>query len=96
MFLKLKRVVSIAAAAVLISSWFVIGMLENSYVNYPRSPDPLGGRIIAHAVKGIVVYITESQSILLSWLSWVEIGSAAIVALIILVHRGDPFRHPRS
>jgi hypothetical protein len=92
MFLKVKKLVGISAAIVLIVACFATGILENTYVNYPRSPVPQEGRTVPHAVKGIIVYVTESQQELLFWLGWIEIGSGVITALVILIHRGDPFR----
>lgn len=92
MFLKIKKIVGVSAAVVLITAVFAWGILENTYVSYPRSPNPQDGRIVPHEVKGIIVYITESQRDLLFWLKWVGIGSGAIAALVILIHRGDPFR----
>jgi len=47
---------------------------------------------VPYAVKGIIVYITKGQLDLLSWLKWIQIASGAIAALVILIHRGDPFR----
>ena len=92
MFLKVKKVLGLSAAITLIVAWFASATLENVYVNYPRSPDPQVGRTVPHAVKGIIVYITENQLDLLAWLRWIEIGSGAIAAFVILIHRGDPFR----
>jgi hypothetical protein len=92
MYLKIKKIVGASAAVFLILAWFASGILENTYVNYPRSPDQQNGKNVPHAVKGIVVYITESQFDLLSWLRWIEIGSGVIAAFVILIHRGDPFR----
>jgi len=43
-------------------------------------------------VKGIVVYITKTQSNMLSWLGWLELLSGAVAALVLLVHGGDPFK----
>jgi hypothetical protein len=92
MFLMIKKIVGVSAAVVFIVAWFTWGDLENTYVQYPRSPDPQEGRTVPRAVKGVVVYITESQRDLLSWLGWIQLGSGAIVALVILIHQGDPFR----
>jgi hypothetical protein len=92
MLLKVKKIVGVGAAVVLIAAWFASVILENTYVNYPRSPDPQEGRTVAHEVKGTIVYITERQLELLSWLRWTEIASGAIAVLVILIHRGDPFR----
>jgi hypothetical protein len=96
MFLKVKRTVCASAAAILIVAVFAWGILENTYVNYPRSPDPQDGRVVPHPVKGVIVYITEGQSNLLSWLMWVGVGSGAIAVLVTLIHRGDPFRNEHS
>ena len=92
MFLKLKKIVGAGAAAVFIAAWFIWGFLENLYVAYPRSPSPEDGRVVPHPVKGIVVYITRDQQELLSWLNWIEIGSAVTAVLVLIIHRGDPFR----
>jgi hypothetical protein len=92
MFLRVKKIVGLSAAVALIATCFAGGILENTYVHYPRSPDPQEGKIVPHAVKGIVVYITEGQFDLLYWLWWIQIDSGVIAALVILVHRGDPFR----
>lgn len=92
MFLKVKKFIVVGAAVVLIVAVFVWGILENTYVSYPRSPDPQNGRIVPHAVKGITVYITESQRDLLSWVRWIGIGSGAIAVLVTVINRGDPFK----
>jgi hypothetical protein len=92
MFLKLKKTVGASAAAILIVAVFAWGSLQNTYVNYPRYPVPQDGRVVPYAVKGIIVYITEGQSNLLSWLTWIGAGSSIVAVLVILIHRGDPFR----
>jgi hypothetical protein len=92
MFLKLKRTVCAGAAAILIVAVFAWGILENTYVNYPRSPDPQDGRVVPHPIKGVIVYITEGQSNLLSWLRWIGAGSGIVVVLVTLIHGRDPFR----
>jgi hypothetical protein len=68
------------------------GFLQNTYVGYPRTPSAQDGRTIAYAAKGIVVYITLAQQEVLSWLAWIEIFSRIVVAVVILLHGGDPFR----
>jgi hypothetical protein len=92
MFLKIKKIVGVSAAIVLIVAWFALGFLENTYVTYPRPPSPQDSRTVSHAVKGIVVYITEGQQHLLFWLGRTAMGSGVIFALVLLIHRGDPFR----
>jgi hypothetical protein len=92
MSLQAKKIVASAAAVILVAAWFANGILENTYVGYPRTPNEQDGRTVAYAVKGVVVYITQSQQDLLSWIAWIEIASGAVVALVILLHRGDLFR----
>jgi hypothetical protein len=92
MFLISKKIVAVSAAIILIAAWFTSGYLENVYVNYPRTPNPQEGLMVAYAVKGIVVYISEKQQSFLTWLRWIEIGAGMIVVLVILLHRGDPFK----
>lgn len=92
MFSRVKKIIGLGAAIVLIVACFAGGILENTYVNYPRSPDPQQGRIVPHAVKGIIVYISQNQFDLLYWLGWIQISSGVIAALVILIHRGDPFK----
>jgi hypothetical protein len=90
--LKIKKIVLNSAVDIFTVAWFAFGLLENSYVYYPRSPRPEEGKTVPHEVKGIVVYITEWEQRRLSWLAWIEVGSAAIAGLVILIHRGDPYR----
>jgi hypothetical protein len=92
MFLKLKKIALASALIIFTVAWFTVGLLENTYVYYPRSPRPEEGKTVPHEVKGIVVYITEEEQRLLSWLVWIEIGSATVAVLVMLIHRGDPFR----
>ena len=96
MFLTIKKIVGVTAALILVAAWFYSGFLENSYVYYPRSPNPGEGLIVPFVVKGIVVYITERQRAFLSWLQWIEIGSGAIAVLVIIIHGGDPFKSRRN
>ena len=92
MALQIKKFIGICAAVVLLAVAFLLTILENTYVTYPRIPNPGRGRIVPYTVKGVVIYITSSQYDLLSWLSSIETGSAVVIALVILIHRGDPFR----
>lgn len=96
MFLRVKQIVGASAAILLILAMFVDTSLEHTYVYYPRSPVPEQGRTVAHAAKGIVVYITEEQRRLVSWVRWVQLGSGIVAALVILIHRGDPGNPFRS
>ena len=96
MFLTIKKVIGLGAALIFVAAWFYSGALENTYVYYPRTPEPSDGKVIPYPVKGIVVYITKDQQSVLSWLTWIEIGSGAIAACVILLHGGDPFKAKRK
>jgi hypothetical protein len=92
MFLRVKKIVGLGAALLFVAAWFAQGFLDNTYVSYPRVPNEAQSTVVPYAVKGIIVFITPGQHNLLSWLRWVEIGSGLVAALVILIHRGDPFR----
>jgi hypothetical protein len=91
-YLKLKKIVAVSAAIILIVAWFTHGILENTFVSYPRFPNPDEGLSVPYAVKGIIVYITKEQQNFLSWLTWIEITSGLVAAFVILIHWGDPFK----
>ena len=60
-------------------------ILENTYVTYPRSPQPGAGLVVPHRVKGITVYLTNSQSRVLYWLvAILLLSSAAVIINLIL------------
>jgi hypothetical protein len=92
MSLILKKIVGLGAALVLVAAWFASGYLENSYVYYPQTPNPEKGLTVAYNVKNIVVYITQAQRSFLTLLAWIEVGSAIVVALVCVIHGGDPFK----
>jgi hypothetical protein len=64
MFLKLANIIARSAAVVLALAWFVLSYLKSN----PRNPNREEGRIVPHAVKGIIVRVTENQQNPLSWL----------------------------
>jgi hypothetical protein len=92
MFLRAKQIVGLSAALLFVAAWFANGFLDNTYVSFPQNPNEAEGRVIPYAVKGVVVFITARQHNLLSWLSWIQAGSGLVTALVILLHRGDPFK----
>jgi len=92
MSLILKKIVGLGAAIILIAAWFASGYLEDSYVYYPQVPNSEKGLTVAYNVKNIVVYISQKQRNFLTLLAWIEVVSAIVVALVFLIHRGDPFK----
>jgi uncharacterized membrane protein YhdT len=47
---------------------------------------------VALAVKGIIAYITPAERDFLLWLTWVEVACVLVIAIIFLIHGGDPFK----
>jgi hypothetical protein len=68
------------------------GVLDNTYVNYPRTPDPGVGLIVPYEAKRVVVYIRNDQRAFLDWLRWIEIGSGALLRISLAVNRKWPLR----
>lgn len=92
MFLKIKKIIGLGAALVCVIVGFYAGSLEGVYIDYPRFPNPETNRTVPYAIRNIVVYITKEDQEFLSWLFWIQIGSGAIALLVLLIHRGDPFK----
>jgi hypothetical protein len=92
MSLILKKIIGLGAGIILVAAWFASGYLEDSYVYYPQVPNPEKGLTVAYNVKNIVVYITDKQRSFLTLLAWIEVASAIVVALVAIIHRGDPFK----
>ena len=73
---------------------FSYGILENTYVTYPRLPDPSMGRIVPYEVKGIVVFIDENQRLMVTCLKWTQIvGAILAVACLVVDARLHPSPH---
>jgi hypothetical protein len=49
---RLFRYVGMAVGALLVAAWFYSGAFDNTVVNWPRSPQPEIGRIVALSGKG--------------------------------------------
>jgi hypothetical protein len=46
---------------------------------------------VPHVVKGVTVYITRGEERSIHWLGWILLGSGSIMAVVLLIHGGDPF-----
>lgn len=62
MFQSARKIILIVSAFVGLASMTLYTILENTYVSYPRSPDPQLGRVVPHEAKGVVVYISQAQN----------------------------------
>lgn len=70
MLQRTRKALLAASAVVALASMTVYGILENTYVNYPKAPEQSSGRVVSHEVKSITVYITERQSEVIHWVTW--------------------------
>jgi hypothetical protein len=77
-----------ASSIVLIISFWWWGLLEMTYVGWPKVPQPKIGRTIPHHVKGTVVYVSAKDVELGRRLTWTMIVSGALMA-ICLVFSGE-------
>ncbi|PTR05342.1 hypothetical protein C8R32_1236 [Nitrosospira sp. Nsp5] len=92
MFLKIKKIIGLGAALVCVIAGFYSAGMDNTYIDYSRFPNPETNRTVPYAIRNIVVYITKEDQEFLSWLLWVQIISGGVALLVLLIHRGDPFR----
>jgi len=83
---KLRRIALAGAALAWLAAFLLSGVLENTYVNYPREPDSTHSRTVPHRVKGVVVYVTQDQSMQLRWLRWTQLGAGAVILANLLVN----------
>jgi hypothetical protein len=74
------------------AAWLCQAVLDNTYVSYPRVPNPELGRTVPYVAKSVVVYITEDQSIVLDWLRRIEIGSGALLLISLILSQKWPLR----
>jgi hypothetical protein len=69
----------------LIAAWWWLGLLQMTYVGWPRFPQPERGRIVPHEVKGIVVYISPEDANFNRQLKWTLAISGSLVAVCLVL-----------
>ena len=77
-----------ASGVVLIIAWWWLGLLEMTYVGWPRTPQPEIERTVPHEVKNILVYISPRDAQFNQLLKWTVIISGSVLA-ICLVFSGE-------
>ena len=77
-----------ASGVVLVVAWWWFGLLEMTYVDWARSPQPEIGRTVPHEVKGIVVYISSNDVRFNQRLKWTMAISGSLLT-ICLVFSGE-------
>jgi hypothetical protein len=88
MFLKCARTIAFVSGLCLVASFFVLGYLDNTYVTYPRMPDPSTDRTISYDVKTIVVYITPDQKRVVLFARGVAFISVVVLSSIAVLTWG--------
>jgi hypothetical protein len=88
MVLKGARIIAFAFGLCLVGSFFVLGYLDDTYVTYPRTPDPSAGRTVPYDVKTIVVYITPQQRHAVSIARGIGFFSLVVLFLITVLTWG--------
>ena len=89
---KARKLLLVCAAFVSLVSMALYTILENTYLDYPRVPDPALGRVVRHEVKGIAVYITKNQSEAIHLITWILIVSGAITLALLLLNQKWPLQ----
>jgi hypothetical protein len=89
---KVRRLVLAGAGVAWVAAMVAHGLLDNTYVNYPRVPDPAQSRTVPYEVKRVVVYVTEIQSDVLCMLEWTEIVSGALILISLILDQWRPIR----
>jgi hypothetical protein len=87
-----RKVLLICSAIVGLVGGGVYTLLENEYVSYPRSPNPALGLVVPHTAKGVVVYISEQQSQLISWVTTILVLAAALILMHLVLDQKWPLR----
>ena len=73
--LRFVKSCGIISAIIMITCWFIDGYMQNHYVDYPREVLYKSGNLVPYHVKGIIVYITKSQSYIMDLLLYFEVVS---------------------
>jgi hypothetical protein len=81
-----KRIV-FCAAIFWFASAVAYSLIDNTYVSYPRHPEPESSRTVPYAVKGIVVYLTPWEEAVAAWVGWVFFASGAVVVINFVAAR---------
>ena len=89
---RIRKVIFGAAAVVFTAAFILDGALVNTYVGYPRAPDVATQRTVPYVAKRVLVYISEDERKLLSWLRNIEIASGAVIALNLILSLRWPLK----
>jgi hypothetical protein len=87
MFAKARKIFLYFAAYTAVVSMFIFTLLENYYINNPRTPDPVNGLVIPHEAKqAVIIYLTQTQSTIIHITAWILLVSGGLtIAHVILI-----------
>ena len=91
-YIKIRKIIFGAAAVVFTAAFGLDAALVNTYVGYPRAPDVATQRTVPYVAKRVLVYISEDEGKLLSWLRDIEIASGAVIALNLILNLRWPLQ----
>ena len=84
--IEIRKFILIVSAAFFVFAIIINGALDMQYLHYPTTPDVANNRIVKYIVKGVTVYITQSQSNMLLWLRTIQIISSVTIGISLLVN----------
>jgi len=58
---RIRRAILAAAAAAWVVAMVLQGVVDNTYVNYPRTPNPEINRTVPHEVKRVIGYTRDQR-----------------------------------
>src|ERR1700682_4775957 len=61
MLCKVRKAIFGVAAVIFVVTFFLDGMLANTFVGHPTSPDPATRRTVPYEVKRVHVYISQDE-----------------------------------
>jgi hypothetical protein len=84
-----KAILAIAAFG-WVAAFVLHGILDFTYFDYSRIPDPALSRTVPYEVKHTIVYITANQRDILDWLQRIEIVSGVLILISLLMNQKWP------
>ena len=82
----------ICAATVWVLSLVAVSLLETAFLGYPRTPNVAEGKTEPYKVKGIVVYVTKSETDVLHFLKPAQVVSLGLIVIAGAVNLKWPFQ----
>jgi hypothetical protein len=87
---RIRRAAFAGAAVAWVGAMGLQAVLDTTYFNYPRTPDPAIGRTVPYEVKRVVVYITNDQRAVLDWVRWIWVGAGALLIISSVIDQRRP------